>query len=170
MIAAAPESPSFFLGIDPGLTGALALFYPGPGPTKFIIIDMPTYETTVNSKKRKEIDLYALARFFDLNARSIRLALVEEPHAMPGQGVSSTFTFGFNCGVMQAMVASAFIPLKRISPSQWKRQLGLTKDKDDVRRRASEILPEHSEWWARAKDHGRAEAALLAKMASGMEG
>jgi crossover junction endodeoxyribonuclease RuvC len=159
-----------YLGIDPGQSGALALYYPGytpigdgqPAGASLAITDMPTLQITVNGKKRTQIDLMALARWFDLNGSTVKAALIEDPHAMPHQGVSSSFKFGFVCGALQAMVASQFIAVTLVRPRTWKMRMGLTADKDATRKRASELLPRFSSMWARAKDDGRAEAALLA--------
>ena len=141
-------------GIDPGASGAIAVLT----GDELEIIDMPTLEI----RGKRILDLGTLARFFDLHGAGLSLAVIEDPHAMPGQGVSSMFKFGFACGAVQAFVASAFIPVKLVAPAQWKRAMGLTSDKDASRRLASQLLPRWSHLWARVKDDGRAEAALLA--------
>lgn len=146
------------LGIDPGLSGALALY----GDAGLILVDVPTHEIKVARTKKRTPDLYALARWFDLYGKDIRLAIVENVGAMPDQGVSSSFNFGFVAGVLQAMVASALIPMRLVRPNVWKRQMGVVADKDSSRRMASQIFPAYSHMWARVKDDGRAEAALLA--------
>lgn len=148
------------LGIDPGASGALALY--DPVTSDLDIIDMPTYKALVNGTKKKRIDLYALARWIDLHSRSIKFAVVEDPHAMPGQGVSSSFAFGFSCGAAQMLVASALIPVTLVRPAIWKRRMGLSSDKNASRALASLRFPQHRVLFARAKDDGRAEAALLA--------
>jgi crossover junction endodeoxyribonuclease RuvC len=149
---------TYIAGIDPGLSGAIALYR----EDELTIYDMPTHEITTNGKKRRRLDLYALAHWFDLNGFSIWQAVIEDVHAMPGQGVSSSFKFGFVAGAVQAMVAAHFVAVKLVSPRVWKSALKLTADKDASRLRASQIFPKHSHLWARAKDDGRAEAALLA--------
>lgn len=148
----------FLVGLDPGLSGAIALL----GPDSLTVYDMPTHEITVNGSKRRQIDLYALARWIDTFGRGIKMAYVEEVHAMPKQGVSSSFAFGFAAGAAQAILASAFVPMHLVSPAKWKRAMGLTSDKDASRRAASRLLPQFSHLWSRAKDDGRAESVLLA--------
>jgi crossover junction endodeoxyribonuclease RuvC len=149
----------YLAGIDPGLHGAIALL-DEHGAVQ--VYDMPTHKITVNDKGRHQIDLYALARLLDMHGPDIRMAYIEEVHAMPAQGVSSSFSFGFAAGAVQAMVASAFVRMHLVSPAKWKRAMGLTADKDASRRMASRLLPCFSHLWARALDDGRAEAALLA--------
>lgn len=145
------------LGIDPGLKGALA-FYDG---THLEVFDMPVHEITVNNKKKNRMDLYELARIIDSKS-PIDFCIIEDVTASPQMGVTSSFSFGFSAGALQGVVAANFIPMERIAPRTWKKELKLTADKDSSRKRASEILPAYHHLWARAMDDGRAEAAILA--------
>jgi crossover junction endodeoxyribonuclease RuvC len=146
------------MGVDPGLSGAIAVYRPGDGHVQ--CFDMPTYEI----KGKRHVDLYGIARIVDTFHLQIKLAVIEEVGARPGQGVSSMFKFGFNAGAAQMAVAANFIPMRTVGPGVWKRAMGLPAgaDKDASRRRASQLLPHFSHLWARAKDDGRAEAVLLA--------
>jgi crossover junction endodeoxyribonuclease RuvC len=153
------------LGIDPGLYGAFALLNGnGDHPQGLEIFDMPVHEITVNGKKKKRADIYELARWLDAVQKSHRIvkAVVENVHAMPKQGVSSSFSFGFVAGAIQGILAAHFLPIELVSPRKWKQAMGLTANKDAARRRASQLMPGFAEKWSRAKDDGRAEAALLA--------
>lgn len=152
------------LGIDPGASGALALLAIGDKGQERIdrVFDMPTHEIKVNGKTKRRLDLYQLARWVDLYCSGIELAVIEDVHSMPGQGVVSVFSFGFAAGAAQQVVASACIPTLLVSPAKWKNRLGLTADKDGSRRLASMKFPDAAHNWARVKDDGRAEAALLA--------
>lgn len=159
----------YIVGIDPGLSGAVALYATDAlraGAEYRLqtlkIIDMPAHEIKVNGKKRRQLDLYQLARWFDLHAADMRHAYIESVHSMPKQGVSSSFAFGFAAGAVQAMVAASFVPMTLVSPRVWKAAMHLNADKDASRRLASQRLPAFSHLWACAKDDGRAEAALLA--------
>lgn len=156
----------YTIGVDPGLSGAVALYDPD-GP-ELHVIDMPTHAITVGRSKRRQLDLYQLGQWFDLHGPSVKRAIIEEVSAMPKQGVSSTFAFGFAAGAVQGIVAAQFIPMQLVRPHQWKRALGLTSDKDASRRLASRMLPRFSSLWARVKDDGRAEATLLAIYGSKM--
>ena len=149
--------PTKVLGVDPGLSGALALRF----ENEIEVFDIPTHQITVNGKKKNQIDLYAFATWIDVRRNSIKYAIIENPHSMPKQGVTSAFNFGFTCGVAQAMIASALIPIHLVRPATWKKQLGLSKDKDACRLRASERFPKSSELWKLVKHDGRAEATLL---------
>ena len=54
------------------------------------------------------------------------------------------------------------VPVRPVPPSTWKKALGLSADKNASRQRAIETWPEHVRTFARVRDDGRAEAALLA--------
>ena len=153
----------YICGVDPGLSGAICLMaIPGSSPLPVKIIDMPTHEITVNGKRKRQLDLYQLGQFFDENSKYIKKAIVESPSAMPGQGVSSVFKFGYNCGAIQGIIAANFIPMQLVHPATWKKDMGLTKDKDACRLKASQEMPSEAHNWARSKDDGRAESFLLA--------
>lgn len=147
------------LGLDPGLNGAVALRDDKTG--KIDVFDMPTHQITVNKKKKQQIDLHALANWVDCNRNTVKYAVIEHPHSMPGMSSQASFNFGFTCGVSQAMIASALIPIHLVRPNEWKKQMGLSKDKDASRLKASQRFPKYSELWQLVKHDGRAEAALL---------
>jgi crossover junction endodeoxyribonuclease RuvC len=99
-------------------------------------------------------------------------ATVERVHAMPGQGVTSMFSFGFAAGSLQQALASAEIPVTLVTPASWKAIYGLRggrENKDMSRTKASELFPGCEHLWARKKDDGRAEAVLLAHYGSKLQ-
>lgn len=153
----------FFLGADPGLNGAIAVLDWANGQI-VTMSDTPTFTL----KGKLKIDMRALCDLVD-NIAAIyapALAVLEEVHAMPEQGVVSTFNFGFNAAALQMAVVAAGLPMRLVPASAWKRIMGVTADKDSSRLMASRLLPASAHLWARKKDDGRAEAALLAYYAS----
>lgn len=150
----------YFLGIDPGLSGALAFYNPKTDELK--VWDMPVHETKVAGKKKRRLDITALANILDPLGALVIMAAVEEVGAMPKQGVSSSFNFGFSAGCAQMVVAAYFIPMQLVRPNVWKKALHVTGDKNEARRQASRLLPKHATNWPLVKHDGRAEAALLA--------
>lgn len=152
---------SVFLGIDPGLDGALAVL----GEDGALVVhDMPTLGVTRGGKNKRDVDVYELARLVDetLKTHPSPIAYVERVGAMKGQGVSSTFAFGKAYGVVIGILAGNFVRLEFVAPVTWKRAMGVTKDKDGARARASALSPRHCGLWPLVKHHGRAEAALIA--------
>lgn len=142
------------IGIDPGLKGAVAYI----GLT-LEIFDIPTFSLIRGGKMKNEIDLVALAALF---APQIKHAYMEQVGAMPGQGVSSMFAFGQTFGILKGMLAMRGIPFTLVPPATWKKALRVPAGKDGARARASQLLPSYGHYWPRAKDDGRAEAAMIA--------
>ena len=91
-----------------------------------------------------------------------RVAVVEEVGAMPGQGVTSMFNFGYSAGIIAGVVAGLQLPIVMYRPAVWKRQAGVPADKGAARQMAQRYWP-GSRAFDRVKDDGRAEAALLAR-------
>lgn len=142
------------LGVDPGLSGALALLT----PTGLTVFDVPTLKARTRGR---EVNWAEVARWIDA-AGHIDYALIESVHAMPGQGVSSMFKFGYVAGGLRGIVAAHFIPVTMVTPQSWKRAMAVPKEKEGARARASELFPSHCDLFVRVKDHGRAESALIA--------
>lgn len=90
-------------------------------------------------------------------------ALIERAQALPKQGASSGFKYGRAVGAIEAAITLCSIPAEIVEPSAWKRFWKLPgKDKESGRQRALQLFPAAHALLARKKDHGRAEAALLA--------
>lgn len=138
------------LGIDPGVTGGLAFLFPDDS---LLISDIPAVDGAV--------DVAAVARH--IRQHQPRVAVIERASARPGQGVSSTFKYGAAYGALQAVCAALGVPVDLVAATTWKRHFGLSKDKEKSRALAIRTWPQISVWFARKKDHGRAEAALIAR-------
>lgn len=161
-------TPTLILGVDPGANGALAFYSPSPNthphqaPANLTITDIPSTFVKLNGKQSLRIDIASLSQIIDTYSKSITFAVVEDVHSSPMMGVASSFNFGFSAGIIQGILAANFIPIKKIRPAAWKKELNLTHDKNATRKRASEIWPQFKHLWPLAKHDGRAEAALLA--------
>jgi len=141
---------SLIIGIDPGLSGAVGVLDHN-GTTA--VFDMPVADRSVSGR------LLWLA----LKDRHIALAVVEKVGSMPGQGVASTFRFGRAAGVVDGVLGALGVPTQYVSPAVWKRHFGLLKKpKDASRLIALERFPHCADELKRKKDHGRAEALLIA--------
>jgi crossover junction endodeoxyribonuclease RuvC len=151
------------IGIDPGFSGALAVI---DMDTMTIIdmIDMPTYQKPTDARKQgyfTMVDIHKLSSLIDMYAPMVALAVLEEPGAMPEQGLSSTFRFGHVCGQIHGVLAGHYIPVLPVKPAVWKSALALTTNKSDSLTRASIEFPKHKELWRLKGQNDRAEAALL---------
>jgi crossover junction endodeoxyribonuclease RuvC len=157
---------SAVLAIDPGLSGALALYWPKTGILH--VADMPTVNAGKGKASKRIIDVQELARLIDdMNKNVVGDGLIdhcflEQVGTRPGEGAVGAFTFGEGVGVLRGILAANFIPVTRVTPSVWKKALGVPAAKDGARARASELLPRHADKWTRVKDDGRAESSMLA--------
>ena len=142
------------LGIDPGISGALA--WVSDDGHLICTSDMPVIEIN----KKKKVSPYILADM--LKARTCTLAVIEEVSAMPGQGVTSMFGFGYSAGILAGVCAGLMIPTVLYRPAVWKRAAGVPADKGAARQMAQRFWPGCRDF-DRVKDDGRAEAALLAR-------
>jgi hypothetical protein len=144
-----------FCGIDPGLSGAIAFFFP-VAPDRVAAEDMPA--------AGGEVDCATLAaRILQMGPA---LAVIERVAAMPKQGVSSTFKFGQSYGAIRGVLAALRIQTHVVSPAVWKRYFRLDSDKEKSRSLALRTFPKTPQHFARKRDHNRAEAAMLAVYAA----
>jgi crossover junction endodeoxyribonuclease RuvC len=87
---------------------------------------------------------------------------IERVNAMPGQGVSSVFSFGRSYGLVLGALGALRVPVHLVSPADWKRRMRLDRDKNSARAMATRMFPDAGHYFTRVRDHDRAEAALLA--------
>jgi crossover junction endodeoxyribonuclease RuvC len=140
-------------GIDPGFEGGLA-----------VLNEHRNLETclmpTVGEGTKRRVNASAVATF--LTERDVEHVVIERVGAMPKNGAASMFRFGMGYGQLMGVVAALNYPHEFVTPRKWKGAFGLSKDKEQSRSRILELYPEHAEQFARKKDEGRAEAALIA--------
>lgn len=147
------------LGVDPGIRGGLAILVMNDDDAPLLVdaIDIPV--TGVGAKER--VDVLTIRAW--ITAHQPRTAYIERAQAMPKQGASSGFKYGKAVGSLEAVVTLCKVPVTIIEPSVWKRLHGLRGgDKELSRQRALQLFPAAHSLLARKRDHGRAEAALIA--------
>jgi Holliday junction resolvasome RuvABC endonuclease subunit len=147
------------LGADPGIHGGLVVIeiVDGAAPQLVDAIDIPT----VGVAARERVDPLAIRDW--LETHRPQHAFIERAQAMPKQGASSGFKYGRAVGAIEAAIACCGIPLTIIEPSAWKKFHHLRGgNKEGGRQRALQLFPGAHVLLARKKDHGRAEAALIA--------
>ena len=155
-----PEMEYCVCAIDPGLTGALAFFFPS-APDRVSVEDMPVLDGEVNVTR-------LIGRIRQMGAS---LAVVERVNAMPGggdrkMGATSAFNFGAAFSAAKACVTACEIPLHLVTPAVWKKSYGLAggkEGKEAARGLASRLFPAVADRFVLKKSHGLAEAALLAR-------
>lgn len=155
-----------YVGIDPGLDGALAVIDPGRHEVQ--VWDTPTMTLTRPSGNKRDYNEHLLQTVVKgLQSRvpaphQVHVAL-ENVHAMPGQGVRSMFSMGLGLGLWRGVIAIAGFTVAHVTPQMWKKHHGLIgADKNASRHRAMQLFPQIATTFARVKDDGRADAVLLA--------
>ena len=145
------------LGIDVGLNGAIALV---ENSKLLELHDMPTLSLERNNKTKRMVNAQALNLIIrDAKADA---AYLERLNAMPGQGVTSMFSMGQSLGVVLGVLAACEVPTTTIPPRTWQKALDVPQGKDGSRYRAAQLFPDEAAMFARVKDDGRSDAALIA--------
>lgn len=145
------------LGIDPGLTGGLAVVEASPSGIR--LVRAGDIETSGEKWKRRVQTSAVLAFLQDTKPDQ---AFIERAQAMPDQGASSGFVYGRAVGALETCVEGMQVPLTVIEVTAWKKAHSLKGgDKENSRQRALWLFP-GTGVFERKMDHGRAEAALIA--------
>jgi crossover junction endodeoxyribonuclease RuvC len=142
------EEQTVYCGFDPGKDGAAAFL--GGGEVYVVPFDKARY-------------IQALL-LFQHEGYKIR-AVVEHVGAMPGQGVTSCFSFGESFGWLQGVLDAIGVSYELVRPQRWKKEFGCTKDKNTSIAVAKRLFPDVSLRRTErcTKDHdGMAEALLMA--------
>lgn len=150
----------FYAGIDPGVNGGIAIVKE-TGDLESVY-DMPV--KFVKDKKHVNADdLYLI-----LLQYKILRAYIEDVHATPQMGVTSSFNFGNSLGIVQGVLAASEIAQEMISPQRWKNHFSLLKkEKDYAREKVIQMFPGKEKFFKRKKDVDRAEACLIAMCGMG---
>jgi len=155
-------NPYCTIGVDPGISGAIAIY--DPDLNLVDVIDFPLIATKRTGRRvvRNEIDEHTLADWVEGRNGHTRSAYVEQVSSMPKQGVSSTFRFGMAYGIIRGILTAKKVPYQLVTPRKWKGMMGVGRDKDECRLQASRMFPAQSHLFSRKKDANRAEAVLIA--------
>lgn len=143
-----------YIGVDPGKHGAFAAI--------------------ITAKYKPEIEVYP---WDDVNFAhrmscyrkdsSGCMACVEKVGAMPGQGVSSMFSFGKSAGFIEGVFTALGIPYQLVPPQRWKKEFSLGSDKAQSVETCKKLFPNVKliPEGKRKEQDGLAEALLMAEYA-----
>lgn len=146
------------LAIDPGMYASVALYIPGASiksGVRWTFLDLP-----VDANERPDV-----RQLRDFIRRWLPdRAFIESVGPMPKQGIASTAKFMRSTGYLESCVICCDTEITFVTPQRWKKFHGLPKgaEKEDSRQLALKLFPELAPVLERKKDHGRAEAALMA--------
>lgn len=155
------------VGIDPGISGAIAwigLRQPGDNPVLLDAMDIPLVSMKSGKTVKKFVNMPGLADALQHPAIPTPSAVwIEQVNAMPGQGVTSMFRFGFASGAAEGVCAGLHLPVQKVMPKKWQADFRIIGgDKDKSRMIASQLFPNRADLFKRKKDNGRSDATLIA--------
>lgn len=149
-----------FMGIDPGMAGAIAVIT--PDRSLLSVEMMPILNGTIDTLGFKAlVDEYRQQGTF-------ALCMIEKAIVLPNQGSVSGFTMGNNYGRVIAVLEMMGIPFEEIRPLAWKKRMfGSVKyEKNKIKEvavmRARQLFPELAPKLLKSKD-GLSEALLVAE-------
>ena len=152
------------IGIDPGLSGAIAVL---DNNKVLKIYDMPVMAE--GKKNKRQLNSAQLVNIIKENIEKHEEinVVVEQVNAMPGQGVTSMFNFGQTFGAIKGVCAALNLPIFFIRPSKWKKYFELiNSSKDSSRTKAIEMYPSIANQLSKKKDVNKSDAILIARFFS----
>lgn len=158
----------YVIGADPGKTGAIV----GVGLKRLVILRTPHMKSATG---RGEEILYShmwneFEKLFMEGTYTPKHAFIERVQAMPKQGGSSMFKFGYSAGFLRGIIAAARIPNTMVEPRAWKKSIGIPSGSDKALsinhacrlfpNDTKQLTPRRGEW-NKQDCIGVAEAALI---------
>ena len=120
-----------YIGIDPGMSGGLAIIYDSwsePAPCAFGKMTERDIHEHINGMREH----YSDNEIF---------AMLEKVNAFPGQGVSSTWKFGQSYGFLRGILTASGIPFELVTPQTWQKAMGcLTGGDKNISKAAAQRL------------------------------
>lgn len=181
-VATQDPAETLYLGIDPGLTGAIALIC----RRRCCVVDIPVITSTKTKTRTLKqpvpggpktqryqgsanwfddaaiLDLFRLLRPVRSQiVVALEIAQVTLGGSRAGNTPLTAYRTGASWNMWPLFLMSKGYPVHQFRPSVWKKQMGLEgKDKEASRARALQLYPRAD--LLRKRDHDRAEALLLA--------
>jgi crossover junction endodeoxyribonuclease RuvC len=155
---------SYLIGIDPGISGAIAVLS-ADGSKIIAVHDMPTYSEIVKGKPKQVVCPVGIATV--LRKWGECEVVIEKVGAMAKGGVSqgavSMFSFGKGAGAIEGACAGLLLKFRHVTPKQWQAKSGKASGKDASRALAAQLYPDSADLFKLVKHDGRAEAVLIAR-------
>lgn len=150
------------IGIDPGITGAIAVW----SGSLLEVYPMPIVNLKKGKSNRNSVSpsLFSnmLKTVIDSWGSNIYV-YIEKVHMMPKMGGVASFSFGMGYGVLLGAISMAGLSYTEVPFKTWHKVMVGIKGKDAARERAANLFPAYRTLFAKKKDDGAADAALIAK-------
>ncbi|XP_073040559.1 Holliday junction resolvase MOC1, chloroplastic-like [Primulina eburnea] len=158
------------VGVDPDLSGALAVLKHDNSPQVF---DSPHLKVLIGKRVRKRLDAKSIIQLLQtIDAPIGTTAYIEQSIPFPQDGKQGWWSGGFGYGLWIGILVASGFSVVPVPSFVWKNEFKLSGDrssKDDSRDLASTLFPSISSLLKRKKDHGRAEALLIAAYGKGLK-
>ncbi|XP_047939003.1 Holliday junction resolvase MOC1, chloroplastic [Salvia hispanica] len=158
------------IGVDPDLSGALAVLKPDNSAQ---VYDSPHLKVLVGNRVRKRLDLKSIIQLLQkVDAPIGTTAYIEQSIPYPQDGKQGWWSGGFGYGLWLGVLVASGYSVVPVPASVWKNGFKLTgsrSSKDESRELATTLFPSMSPLLKRKKDHGRAEALLIAAHGKGLK-
>lgn len=163
----------FVIGIDPDVSGALAVLKTDDSVCSAQVYDSPNVKVLVGNRVRRRLDTKAMVQLLrSLNVPIGTTAYIEQSLPFPADGKQGWWSGGFNYGLWIGVLVASEVSVVPVPSMRWKQEFKLCGNgstKDDSRSVACTLFPTLSSSLRRKKDHGRAEALLIAAYGKGIK-
>lgn len=148
--------PKCFVGIDVGMKGSVAVI--DEQGTCIKVFDMPLNEKLVDAENLTCLLVEATEGYDEV------IACIERPEAFGGGGKHSLMSLGRSFGIAYGVCAALGFECHPTPPSSWKRNMGLSSEKEESIELCKKLIPTLNLLppRCRVEKHDRAEAGLLA--------
>lgn len=156
-----------FIGIDPGLTGAVSIIDHQGVRAIFDLPTMQAPEVGPDAKVQRKIDGRKLCDLLLQNCpagEGAPTVIIEKVGTMGGKNnaVQTQGALLRTLGAIESVVECLRFQVHYVAPKKWKKLYLLKADKAESLEKARGLYPAAAGDLARVKDHNRAESLLLA--------
>jgi len=159
----------YVIGIDPGASGALALYCPQTAEVLDLQDTPNSVRILTTGKRSTRIDVGGFIKIIDTwQEKALRMNAhlhvhIEDVAAYGKQSAPAAFNFGYSAGLAYGICAAYGMDILLVHPATWKNQFGLkASEKDEARILALKLFPYLNMHLKRKMDVDRADAVLIA--------
>lgn len=166
------------IGVDPDVSGAIAVLRPtenddNDSQSSALVFDSPHVKVLIGKRTRRRLDAKSIVHLLkSFNAPIGTTAYLEQSIPFPQDGKQGWWSGGFGYGLWIGVLVASGFTVVPVPSAVWKNEFrlcGSRTSKDDSRQLASTLYPSMSPLLKRKKDHGRAEALLIAAYGKGLK-
>ncbi len=140
----------YFVGIDPGARGAVAVIHPDGNVTTFALDEQDDFNSSVHY-------------FLQTLPADRTLACIEDLHAIYGASAASTFSLGWACGYWHGVLNLLGVAVTVVKPIEWQKAVTTPVNKAYIPR-----MIKHSEARKMREAHKKAIKAESIRAANEM--